>query len=391
MSPFGTPSEITTVAHDDAALFAELLGAGEAATLAAPWAALASAAAEPNPFYAPWTLEPALAQFADADVFLACVWAGPERTALLGLMPVTRARGYARLAVGYWTNWTHPHCYFGAPLIHHAHRRKVAAALLELLCEGSQRRSFLRLRRIYPDGAVASAFCDAAAASERLSYVTEKIERAALFAGPTPDAYLADALRKKKRKELGRLNKRLRECGDVAPRALEARTELDLWIDAFLELEHRGWKGDCETSLKSSNADSQWFRQSVRGAFDAGALDFLRIDCDRRPIAMLVSFGAHARYSVKIAFDPAFARYSPGLMVLIEATKRSLADPSFRFMDSCAAPDHPMIERLWRGRRTVASLNVSAASAPGRSTLRLCRFLENARAAVARPGGSHAV
>jgi len=368
------------------ALFGELIDWRDGERLTPRWRALAGEAAEANPFYAPWALTPALQQYADKDVALACIWDGPERDALLGLAPVQKRRGYARLAVAYWTNWTHPHCYFGAPLIDRGHGRAVAAAFLELLCDGARGRSFFRLRRIYPDGPVAVAFHEAAASHRRVHYVAEAHKRAALFGGLQPDEYLAQSLRKKKRKELSRLRNRLAECGDVAFRALVGREELEAWIQAFLALEDRGWKGQRGTSLQSSPKDVAWFRDSLRGAFDAGELDFLRIDCAGRPIAMLVSFGARARYSVKIAFEPDFARYSPGLMIEIEATKRSLADPHFRFADSCAAPDHPMIERLWRGRRTIASANFSAAAGAGKSALRLCGLLESARAALGKNG-----
>ena len=390
MSSIGTVNNVNSPAAPASAaaasLFGEVVDREKGDALAAQWSVLADQAVEANPFYEHWTLLPALEQYGNKDVSLACIWDGPERRALLGLAPVQKMRGYARLAVGYWTNWTHQHCYFGAPLIHREHAPAVAAAFLDLFCEGGQRRSFFQLRRAYADAPVIDAFDEAAAARARFHYVAESQERAALFAGPTPDEFLAQSLRKKKRKELNRLRNRLAECGAVEISALVGREELDAWSTAFLALENRGWKGECGTSLQSSPEDAKWFRNSARGAFDAGKLDFLRIDCDGRPIAMLVSFGVRARYSVKIAFDPDFARYSPGLMVEIEATKRSLADPYFRFTDSCAAPDHPMIERLWRGRRTVVSANYSAAGSAGKSTLRLCRLLEKTRAALAKSG-----
>lgn len=364
--------------------WAELIGRREAAAVAAPWRSLAGDLVEENPFYEPWTLLPALEHYGDDQVRLACVWDGPARTALLGLAPVAAQRGYARLAIDYWTVWTHPHCYFAAPLIRRSHERRVAEALLTLLCDGAGGRRFFQLRRIDPDGAIVRAFHDVAA-DARHCYVADSHARAALLAGPAPAAYLESALRKKKRKELSRLRRRLEERGAVRFFRLDDAAQLSAWTEAFLALEDKGWKGAGGTSLKSSPADAAWFRDSLAGAFAAGKLEFLRLDCGGRPIAMLANFVVGgAGYSLKIAHDPEFARYSPGVMIEIEATRRLLADPAFTFMDSCAAPDHPMINSLWKGRRRIASVNVSGTGAADKAALRLCHALETTRGALAK-------
>ena len=57
-----------------------------------------------------------------------------------------------------------------------------------------------------------------------------------------------------------------------------------------------------------------------------------------------------------------------------------LADDGFRFADSCAAPDHSMINGLWRARRVVTGLNVSGRGLGARASLSLARGLEGARA-----------
>jgi CelD/BcsL family acetyltransferase involved in cellulose biosynthesis len=362
-------------------LFGELLDWRDEDRIVEAWRGLSRVAVESNPFYEPWTLLPALRAFGDAKIALACIWDGPARGALLGLAPVQKQRGYARLAVDYWTNWTHPHCFFGAPLMDRRCVRAVAEALLALLTPGALGLGFFRLRRVYPDAPAADMLCDAAARGGGIAYVSDSIQRAALFSGADAEGYLEQSLRKKKRKELARLRNRLAEIGDVKVRKLTDSSEADVWAKLFLELENQGWKGARGRSLLSSPEDAAWFCASIHGGLRAGKLDFLRMDCGGRPIAMLVSFGDSARYSVKIAHDPDFERYSPGLMIEIEATKRALAEPDFRFLDSCAVPDHPMINHLWRGRRTLVNLNFSGAGVAAKSVLRACRLLENARAA----------
>jgi hypothetical protein len=79
-----------------------------------------------------------------------------------------------------------------------------------------------------------------------------------------------------------------------------------------------------------------------------------------RTIAMLLNFvGPDGAFSFKIAVDPAFARYSPGALIEQFNLTRVLDDRGAPWMDSCAAPDHPMIDSLWGERRTIAQYRVA--------------------------------
>ncbi len=359
---------------------AALLQPQETASIEGLWRDLAADAVEENPFFEPFTLLPALQHYAGPGVHLACVFEDVARTKLIGLAPVSPMRGYARLPIAYWQIWTHPHCYYAAPLLRRGSERAAAAGLLRLLSGGAQARAFLRLPRLDAAGAVAGAF--RAEAVARVCYERGGYERAVLRAGETPEAYLAANIRKKKRKELKRLQARLDDMGRVKFRKLTNEYELEDWTAAFLDLEDKGWKSKAGTSLKSSAKDAAWFRESLKGAFDAGRLDFLRLDCGGHPVAMLTGFGSAESYSLKICHDPAFARFSPGVMIEIEATRAHLGCDAFRFADSCAAEDHSMINSLWRRRRRITGLNISGDAALSKALLRLCRLLEAMRSAL---------
>ncbi|WP_425410442.1 GNAT family N-acetyltransferase [Hyphococcus sp.] len=364
---------------------ADLLRPEEAAdpSFTAAWTSLCDDLAEENPFYAPWSLAPALAAYADTRVRLAVVWRGDI---LIGLVPVTPARGYARLPVGYWRNWTHPHCYFAAPLVRKNHTEIFFRALFDLLCEGDDKRGFLRLGRIDGEGQSTQSARLVAESEKRFCYQAGDAERALLTAGASAEATLAVFVRKKKRKELKRLRNRLDELGRVEIRQFGAGDDIGEWTQSFVDLEHCGWKGKKGTSLKANKKDAGWFSKTLEGAREAGQLHIVRIDVDEKPIAMLANFLANgAGYSVKICYDPEFARFSPGVMVEVEAMRFLLEKPDFRFMDSCAAPDHSMINGLWRSRRVITGLNISANGISSKLGLRICRALEGARARLQAP------
>ncbi len=357
---------------------AQLVSPEDAPALRDAWGALCRDLLEENPFFAPETLLPALEAYGRARVYLACAW---SRDTLIAVLPVVRKRFYARLPVSYWMTWSHPHCYYAAPLIRRGHEEAAFAALYALLCDGDEGRAFLRLSRLDREGPAMKAAQAAAHAERRLSYESGAIARAMLSSGASVEATLAVHVGKKKRKELARLKKRLEEKGALRLRLLSPGDDIHQWTEEFLELEHKSWKGRAKTSLKSSERDAAWFRETLAGMARRGRLHFLRLDLDEKPIAMLATLMMNgAAYSLKICHDPDFGRYSPGVMIEVEAMRSLMAQPGFRFADSCAAPDHSMINGLWRARRVVTGLNVSGRSAAARGSLGLARLLEGARA-----------
>ncbi|MBL0914629.1 MAG: GNAT family N-acetyltransferase, partial [Sphingopyxis sp.] len=133
---------------------------------------------------------------------------------------------------------------------------------------------------------------------------------------------------------------------------------LDPWLDQFLELEARGWKGRAESALASHGETEAWFRAVLAGAAEAGRLDMRALDLDGRPLAMLINFLCPpGGFSFKTAFDEDYARFSPGVL-LQQANLDLLDDPRIEWVDSCAAPGHPMIDSVWRERRRLVWVNV---------------------------------
>jgi hypothetical protein len=87
---------------------------------------------------------------------------------------------------------------------------------------------------------------------------------------------------------------------------------------------------------------------------------------DGMPVAMgiVLASGAAAAFW-KTAYDENFAALSPGLQLTLDLSRRQLAEPGVTMTDSCAVPEHPMIDRVWPGRLAVADMLLAAA--PGRA------------------------
>ena len=61
----------------------------------------------------------------------------------------------------------------------------------------------------------------------------------------------------------------------------------------------------------------------------------------------------------KIAFDDAFAKYSPGALLELENIRAAHANPEIHWLDSLAAPGHELMTRLWLDRLAIVTMLVA--------------------------------
>lgn len=362
-------------------------GIGEA--LAAEWQALASRASETNAFAEPWFVASALAHLRDGEeVRLAEV--RDADGGLVGVMPLVRSRQYGRLRIAHTANWVHLQCYCGVPLIRAGDEAAFWSALLGLLDRSDWASGFLSLRLVYAGGPVMRGLEQAARASGRMLHTGQRYDRAVLAGSADPAGYLETTVRPKKRKELRRQAKRLAELGTLAFEQLAPDGPLEEWCGQYLALEAAGWKGNGKTALALDEGWTRFFRETMASAHALGKLDFLRLTLDGRPIAMLINLRAPpAVWSYKITYDESLARYSPGVLIELETIPLLLNDPEIAWADSCAMPDHPMINSLWGKRQPIAHVSVSLKGPMRGLRYSLCRGIDGLGALIRKKGAKN--
>ncbi len=325
--------------------------------LAPAWEVLARAACSPNPFFEPWFLIPSLCQV-DPEGAVHCAMLVREGR-LVALMPSWLDRDYHGHRLPHLSAWLHSNSFCGAPLIEPGFEEEFWRAYLACADANAGRALFLQLPQMPVDSAAYIALVTLCTESDRQCRIVHREHRAMLRRGLSAEAYLAAALSGKKRKELRRQRKRLEDEGEVTITRQRDDAGLEDWIDRFLALEMRGWKGAENSALASDPRTAALFREALAGAAEAGLLERLELALDGEPVAMLVNFlTAPGSYGFKTAFDEAFARFSPGVLLQLE-NLALLDDPAIAWCDSCAAADHPMIERIWRDKREIAWVNVA--------------------------------
>ena len=330
--------------------------------LAAAWDQLADEASEPNPFAERWCLQSALHLLDPERQARLVVVQGGADGPLIGVMPLAPAARYGRLPLHHVAGWAHPNHFHGAPLVRAGFESLFWSILLGWCDAVPWARTLLHVPRLTEDGPLHRALIDVARGRGGDAVVVHREERALLASDLSPAAYWDAAVRAKKRKELRRQANRLAEEGAAQFRRWQADEAPGPWVDAFLKLEARGWKGRAGSALASHSDTQAWFRAIVPAAAAAGRLDMRALDLDGRPLAMLVNFLCPpGGFSFKTAFDEEYARFSPGVL-LQQANLDLLGDPRILWVDSCAAPGHPMIDSVWRERRALVWVNVPLAA-----------------------------
>jgi CelD/BcsL family acetyltransferase involved in cellulose biosynthesis len=358
--------EVRVLVHD---------AATAAGQLEAEWNALAATASEPNAFAEHWFVAASLRTLArERTIRLLEVRRGDR---LIGLFLLELHQGYARLPVRIVQNWAHDQMFLGTPLVAAGEERAFWAAILDTLDAADWAPGLLHLRGLTEHGPIHRGLLQA-----RDGATVHREVRAFLESSLSPDAYYERAVRQKKRKEIRRLKNRLAEQGPVVARILADPAELDGWCATYLALEKAGWKGEAGSSLGGRPETEAFFRETVRAAWRAGRLQFLRLDAGEACIAMLVNFlTPPGSFSFKTVFDESYARFSPGVLIQLENLK-ILEHPHIAWMDSCAAEDHPMIDSLWTERRSIVRVSVPLGGLTRRAIYTLCTTLERASAFV---------
>ncbi len=332
---------------------------------------LCSRTVEPNVFFSPRFLAPAMPRLEDREVRLAVIRDGDEfRSRLRLLVPFSVERPALALGVPVLRTWSNPFGPLGTPLLDRDDPMGVLEDFFSMLA-----RPHLKLPRVFvfPDIRLDGPFAGLLrvfAASNNLPLSTAgEVERPHLQSTLDGEAYLRASLRSHHHREFRRLMRRLGEEGEVVHDVARTREEVREATETFLSLEASGWKGRERTAMATDRYRAAFAREAIDRLAE---LDMCRIHTLRlsgKPIASLVVFvEAGIAYTWKTAYDEEFAPFSPGTLLMIEVTKHHLEDPNIVSTDSCAVPDHPVMSRLWSERRPIGTLVIGLTPEAERAT-----------------------
>lgn len=344
---------------------ARALSPAEAAVLPpGEWDRLAKRALVPAPAAGARWAGPMLAELTPSPDRVTVLAARDGATGrLIGIAPVERPPAVAYRALPVLSSWWTPLTFAGTPLVDSARAVPALRSMLRAAHREAAAKALL-FRGMEADGGLIQAIADAAEAEGTAWAVVRTYERAALVPQGSFGDWLASNFSRKRRKELNRLRVRLAEAGRLESLAWRPGMAVEPWLHQFCAVERAGWKGRAGTALACDPRSMNFVAAAIGRMAERGEMGFWKIALDGRPVAMLFAIIEGGRaWLLKIAYDEGLARYSPGVLVLLDATEDLFRRGDIALADSCAEPGHPMIDNVWRGRIAIADVLIGTPGA----------------------------
>lgn len=292
----------------------------------------------------------AAAQETGADIITLSAWID---TALVGFWALRRRRPLPFLPAQLEA-LPYDYAFLSTPLLAPGHADAAMAAFLATIAEAADLPDALWLKDFDAEGPAFAAL----AALPQTSIRTQSRPVATREEG----IKASGSTRKKLRQHFNRLA----ALGTVEIVDHREPAPLLTALDSFLALEAASWKGGEGTALSSKPADAAFARRMLAGLAETGGASIIELRLDGKVLAsqVLLYCGPHA-FTWKIAFDGAFAKYSPGA-ILVDRLAELLLAGGTTLIDSCAL-DSGFMGQLFSGRKTTIDLVLSATVRPGLS------------------------
>ncbi|HLO62084.1 MAG TPA: GNAT family N-acetyltransferase [Azonexus sp.] len=213
-----------------------------------------------------------------------------------------------------------------------------------------------------------------------------RMQRAVLLPRKQHAAELVGRIPKPVLKNLQRCMRRLDESGATDWRICYGSEVTDDVIERFIALEHMGWKGKAGTSVRANPAHESFFRDMIAGFRDTGGVFFTEFLHTGRVIASTCNLvSGNTAFAFKIGWDPACARYSPGMLNELRMMERADdAVGGFDLIDS-GSVEGGFIDKLWLDKRELVS-GVFATTGTGTLLLALAGLRRRIRQLAAGTG-----
>jgi CelD/BcsL family acetyltransferase involved in cellulose biosynthesis len=327
---------------------------GELLSIEDEWRDLAARALEPNVFYEPaFALEAAAVFGASAGAVL--VWSGTAPRKLLGFFPARIEPRRYGIGLPVLVGWTHPYAPLGTPLVEREAAEPVIAAWLAHIADNKALPGVVLLPYVRPVSPFALELHTILQRGRIPSADLNIHERAMLAPRGDRLEYVERTLGQRKQKEMRRLVRRLGDAGALLFTTATEPQAVAAAVEDFFELEVRGWKGEAGTAALFHDDVGRFMKNAVMGLAGQGKAAINRIFIDGRAIAAAITLrSGDTAWFWKIAYDEAFAPYSPGVVLTLAVTEDLIEDETLHRTDSCATANHPMINHIWRERLELA-------------------------------------
>jgi hypothetical protein len=325
------------------------------------WGALGERALEPNAYLSPNFIVPALRHLCSESqkrntVFVFVERLGSYHRDFAGVGVFIKARGQLRFPLPHLKAFRSDHSYLTGFLFDRDEGEAALRVLFDFFRNNGSRWHGLDFEHMPSCGAQAELVFRVAREFGCSWHERMRTSRAVFVPMKGGDTYLQTHLSTHRLKRLRQTWRRLERKGHVEWKTMYGQEVTASHIESFLDLEHRGWRAENGTSIRSRQSHEAFFREMVEGFRKGGCLFFTELLLNEAVIAStsnLVSGGAG--FAFKIGWNPDYSDASPGFMNEL-AFVRDVKEPcrSLSYIDS-GAEGGSFVDSLWKERRVLTS------------------------------------
>ncbi|CAN5390085.1 hypothetical protein BH09PSE5_BH09PSE5_30950 [soil metagenome] len=335
------------------------------------WAALESRAIEPNAFLSPHFIIPSVRHLTPEQVPNVLIVERQAAAAreVVGIGVFVEVGATRQLPVRSLVGYQSRHSFLSGLLLDRECPQQALETMLKFIGKQFPWCMALSIPQVWSDGPIAAPGGVASKACTFKHSLTETTPRAILQPADC-ELNLHDKALAKKIRDLDRRQRRLSQLGEVGWQFHRAEAIPPESIEAFLALEHMGWKADEGSSLRSRPEDEAFFREMVAAFASERRVMFAELTLNGAAIASICNLvSGNAGFCFKIGWDPAFRSNSPALINELEFMRNAQTRfGDLEYFDS-GAGESSFINDLWLARRYLSTMLVPTGTI-GASTLR---------------------
>lgn len=335
----------------------------DAVTISA-WAELEQRALEANAYLSPHFVLPEIRHVdSKPDPIIVLVEKG--ETELVGVGIFQQRLPSRRFPLPHLSAYRTRYSPLSGLLVDREHAEPVVNAFFDFFCGASARWHGVEFNWRFDDGPLAELLTAVARRRGVSWYEAFRDQRATLVPAQSGEAYVRDQLAGGREKDLRRRMRRLREHGEVSWVARTGADVTDECVERFIELEHLGWKGKQESSLRSRPETEAFFREMIAGFRSHGRVFFTELRIGEAVIASTCNLvSGNAGFAFKLGWHPDYSKMAPGILNEVEFIRQApVLCRNLDYLES-GAVEGSFMEELWSGRRWLTS-GAYATTTPG--------------------------
>jgi hypothetical protein len=330
----------------------------------ARWSECAASSLEPNPFFEPNWLLPALEYLNESPTAMLVL--AEHKGSVQACVPIVEVTADENSAGGHGkhsaleTRVAPTAVTLATPLVTaEGGCEALACVMMEIGREADRRGAGLVIMEwVGYDGPIALLLKEVAAETQHLLVEFDVWERGFLRRRVgDEECYWLRGIGKNRSRTI-RQHRRHLDAALGMSRSLRARTD-GAAVDAFLRLEASGWKAHRPDGLAFwRHAATTKFFKAVCGPYlDDGRMWFLSLEENEAPVAMICCIRAgEGIFAYRTAYDEDLARFGPGVETFLAAMEHFDRETDACWFDTCSARDNQHLLGLFPDRRTMATV-----------------------------------